>query len=301
MEDQSPPTNGTNASPNPVELEDVRSPARLISQFFLFPLLIVVIGIAIFVLFGLIGSENKSAKDYLRELRTTQGMFQGNRRWQAACELSVILAKNQDPRLGPAIAPELIQLFNNSPKDDPRVRRYLVLALGRLGDPSAVPVLVRAIRDEDAETRVYAIYALGELGAQASVPDLIALYNTDDAGLRKIIVYVFGVLQDARALPTLKLALEDRQVDVQWNAALALARLHDASGLPMLRHVLDRQYLNTVKEMRDDQKEEVMVNAIKALSLLRDRASQPLLKTLSGRDPSLKVRDAAFEALRVIS
>lgn len=302
MDNHSKSTNGhIHGTPGPSEPEDRSSPATLISQFFLFPLIIVAVGVAVFVIFGLIGSESKSAKDYLRELRLSSGTFQGNRRWQAACELSAILAKNNDSKLAREIAPELMQLFASTQKDDPRVRRYLAVALGRLGDRQAVPLLVKAMRDADPETRIYSIYALGELRAAEAVPDLVSLYNTDDVDLRKMIVYVLGVLQDARAIPALKIALDDPQPDVQWNAAMALARLKDASGVPVLQHLLDRGYLGTVKGMRDDQKEEAMINAIRALSLLKDRSSEALLKALSGQDPSLKVRGAAYEALRNLS
>ena len=302
MDNHSQPTNGTNGhagAPGPGEaIAPPDSPLRLLSQFFIFPLIIVVVGVVIFVLFGLIGRDTKSPREYIRELRMTSGMFQGNRRWQAAVELSTVLAKNKDPKLSRELAPDLIDLFNNSKSDDPRVRRYLALALGRLGDPQAIPVLRRSLRDEDAETRIHSIYALGQLRAQESVPDLISLYNTDDATLRTVIVYVLGALEDARALPLLQQALTDPHHDVQWNAAIALARLKNSAGVPTLQHMLDRGYLNTVKDMRDDQKEEAMISAIKALALLKDRSSEPLLKVVSQRDPSLKVRNAAYEALR---
>lgn len=304
MNNQSQPTRGTNGhngAPGHTEVDESPTSVKLISQFFIFPLIIVAVGVSIFIIFGLIGNDSKSPREYIRELRMNNGMFQGNRRWQAAVELSSILARNKDPKLAREIAPDLIHLFTNSQNDDPRVRRYMALALGRLGDPQAVPALVQATRDVDSETRVYAIYALGELRAKESVPDLVALYETDDTGLRKIIVYVLGVLEDARALPVLKLALTDRQEDVQWNAATSLARLNDPSGVPTLQHMLDRGYLNSVKDMREDQKEEAMINAIRALSLLKDRSSEPLLRTISQRDPSLKVRNAAYEALRTVS
>ncbi|MBI1748321.1 MAG: HEAT repeat domain-containing protein [Acidobacteria bacterium] len=304
MDNPSSSTNGiTGADETGLSPEPIAPPSsfRLVSQFFFFPLIIVIAGVSIFVIFGLIGSDTKTAKDYILELRMSNGRFQGNRRWQAACELSTILAKNKDPRLAHDLAPELIRIFSTVPQDDPKVRRYLALALGRLGDPQAIPVLVQAIRDEDAETRVYSIYALGELRAKEAVPDMISLYKTDDVGLRKMIVYVLGVLGDLRAVPTLRTALSDRQEDVQWNAATALARLKDPYGVPTLQHMLDRVYLNTIKDMRDDQKEDVMISAIQALTLLKDRTAESQLRAISGHDPSLKVRNAAYEALRSLT
>ena len=60
-----------------------------------------------------------------------------------------------------------MKAFEGAEADDPRVRRYLTLVLGRLGDPQAVPLLEGALADKDADTRLYAIWALGAVGDPA--------------------------------------------------------------------------------------------------------------------------------------
>ena len=62
-------------------------------------------------------------------------------------------------------------------------------------------------------------------------------------------------------------------------------------------HLLDRDYLTKISGIRDDQKEQAIVNAIRALVMLKEKSVESKLKSLSKGDPSLKVRQAALEAL----
>ena len=58
----------------------------LVGQFFVVPVVIVALCVGIFILFGLITGDARNARDYLEEVRAGKG----NRRWQAAFELSNI-------------------------------------------------------------------------------------------------------------------------------------------------------------------------------------------------------------------
>jgi len=49
--------------------------------------------------------------------------------------------------------------------------------------------------------------------------------------------------------------------------------------------------------MSEQNKEELMINAIKVSAKLGDPPLTQLIKTLSGSDPSPRVRDAAIKAL----
>ena len=170
------------------EAEPEASPRQttpfLVLQFFIFPMAIVAVCVTVFVIFGLIASEGKGARAYLDEVRTGSA----NRRWQAAFELSKVLQARKDPSLAePGFADELVRVFNGAGADDPRVRRYLALALGRLGDKRAVPSLVQAADPRgdtpaDADTQVYAVWALGAIGDPEAIPSLVTLAGSEDAG-----------------------------------------------------------------------------------------------------------------------
>jgi len=62
------------------------------------------------------------------------------------------------------------------------VRSHAVWQLGRLGDASAVPALIQALRsDENEDVRWTAAWALAELGDAAAIPALEAASETDES------------------------------------------------------------------------------------------------------------------------
>jgi HEAT repeat protein len=267
----------------------------LVLQFFLFPLGIVAVCVAVFVVFGLIANEGKSARDYLGEIRSGGT----NRRWQAAFELSKVLQTGKDPALSdPAFVPQVLEAFEGSANDDPRVRRYLALALGRLKDKRAVPALARLARGGgDADTQVYAVLALGVLGDPAALPDLLPLAGSSDAGLRKAVAHALGSLPSDESRAALRRALEDEVPDVRWNAALSLARRGDAAAGPVLLSMMDRAQMQSVPGLAGEQREEAMMEAIRVSPVVPDPALRPVLERLKSGDPSPLVREAAARAL----
>src|SRR5437763_8446607 len=117
-----------------VEREDAtRNPLAaapaLAVQFFLIPLAVVAVAVGVYVGFRSLVTDDRTAAEYLTEIRTGGA----SRRWPAAYELSRLLA---DPkvRADRTLAPALVRAFEES-KDDPQVRRYLALAIGRLDPP----------------------------------------------------------------------------------------------------------------------------------------------------------------------
>src|SRR5437868_9898197 len=148
-----------------------------------------------------------------------------------------------------ALAPALVKAFEASKDDDPRVRRYLALAIGRLDPPlppNAVADLTAALDDIDSEARITAIWALGSSGDVAVVPRLQPLYESSDPGIRKMAVYALGALPGDAQLITLRTALADSAPDVRWNAAVALARHGSHEGVGVLRQMLDRSYVEQI-------------------------------------------------------
>ncbi len=269
---------------------------RLVVRFFLLPLLVVGTAVGIFLVFSLMTFERRSPRDYLSEVRGGSA----GRRWQAAFELSRRIGTMKPGPERDAIAAESLRLFETlSPtrEEDVKVRRYLVLALGKLGDRSAVPVLLEATKDPDPETRLYSIWALGMLGDPRAVDSVLEASRSEDPGVRKMAAYVAGKLGDPRVVPRLRVLLEDRIPDVRWNAAIALATLGDGTGIAVLRAMIDREALARQAQLSADQAETAMVNALKALAILRDEGTLPLLEKVAREDPNLRVRDAARRAI----
>ena len=202
----------------------------------------------------------------------------------------------------------LAQAFAESEGDDPRVRRYLALALGRLesAPTEATESLIEALDDPDSETRISVIWALASLGDAAVVPKLVELYGSDDPGVRKMAIYALGSLDGEIQLKTLRTALADPVPDVQWNAAAALARRGDRQSLTVLRRMLDRRYVEKAvtrtpsNETGLDPVGEVMISGLEAVASLKEVTVHEEVLELSRKDESLRVRQAALEALEQI-
>lgn len=268
------------------------SPRTILFQFVLFPLGVVAIGVAIFFLFGKLASDEQTIPDYLNEVRS------GGRRerWQAAYQLSQLINAGEAKKY-PNLVEQVASVYRDAKNDDPRIRRYLSMVLGNLGDKRATPLLVEAIGDPDIETRIYAILALGRLKDPAAFPELLKAFGSDEHDVRKAAAYALGETGDPRAVEPLAQALNDPAADVRYNAAIALARFGDRRCIGVIREMLDRSRLDRVAGMRDDQKEETILAAIPALLKIAPEEGPALLAPLAEKDPSMKVRSAAKEAL----
>ncbi|HYR29268.1 MAG TPA: HEAT repeat domain-containing protein, partial [Thermoanaerobaculia bacterium] len=264
----------------------------ILFQFVIFPLGIVAVAVGIFFLFGKLASNEQTIPEYLNEVR-----YGGQReRWQAAFQLSQLINAGEAKRY-PDLVNNVTAVYRASKDDDPRVRRYLSMVLGNLGDRRATPLLLEALADADVETRIYAILALGRLKDPAAVPHLLTQSASDDRDVRKAAVYALGEIGDPRALPVLATALNDQTPDVRYNAAVAMARFGDTRAIGVVREMLDRARLDQVQGMRPDQKEATMLAAIPALLRIAPEEANAILTPLSQTDPSMQVRSAAKEAL----
>lgn len=299
----------------------VAAPALAV-QFFLIPLLVVSATAAVYVGFRSLLTDERTPREYLNEVRTG-GM---SRQWPAAFELSRLM---DDPkvRADRALAVDIVKAFDEAKQGDPRVRKYLALTIGRLEPPlpaEAVAVLLRGLGDPEApwtpdvwaringwtpemtEAHISTIWALGASGDASVAPTLGQLYQSPDAGVRKMVVYALGALPGDTQLATLRQALEDSAADVRWNAAIALARHGSRDGMPVLRQMLDRDYVEraVTRSVRADEDQDpvadVMISSLRAVAALKDPAMRLSIEGLSQQDRSLRVRQAALEALKVM-
>lgn len=268
------------------------SPRAILFQFVLFPLGIVAVGVGIFLLFGRLASEEHTIPDYLTEIRSGSS----HERWQAAYQLSKSIKRGEAKKY-PNLEEQVALVYRSSKDDDPRIRQYLSMVLGTIGDRRATPVLAEALKDRQTETRLYALLALGELKDPASVPAVLAAANDGDKDVRKTAYYTLGELHDPRAVDVLVAGLEDSVPDVRWNAAIALAQFGDRRAAPALRTMLDRTMLNRIPAMREDQKEDALIVGMTVYPKLVGVEARPELERIAASDPSLRVRDAAKQAL----
>lgn len=281
----------------PDETEDSPSPLRVALGFFILPMLLVIGAVAVFMLFGLIAHEDKSVEEYLAEV-TGGGI---NEPWQGAFGLANKLAQDESLQGDPALARLIANALDHPNASDPQVRTFLLLALGRVGHPDSIPLLVDYLDDPDADVRLKTLWSIGNIGSPSASGSTEAvaqrLTDDEDSAVRAYSAYVLGTLDDARAVRPLEIALNDAAIPVRFNAAVALARLGSDTGIEELRRMIDREYLAATGELDPQQQQDTMVAAIQSFMMLRRQDVQDELTDLRDNDPDARVRETARSAL----
>jgi HEAT repeat protein len=241
----------------------------------------------------------KDHYDYLNDIRRGGS----NAQWQSAYELAIYLRQsNVDKIIDDHFLDELIDIHTNTQFDDPRIQRYLTLALGNLKSPRALTSLRHAIGDSDDETRLYALWAMGNIGTGEIQSDIERQLNSGDPALRKLAAHLLGSYDNLESKEALNKALDDPIEDVTWNAALSLSKLNDLSGLYILSKMIDRQYLNEMPGMTEDLKKQTILSAIQAISKLDTLLEiKDQISILKNNDPDHKIRQAASAVLEKIN
>src|SRR5206468_11892582 len=174
------------------------SSRTILFQFVVFPLGIVFIAVLIFFLFGKLATDEQTIPDYVNSMRAGSS----HERWQAAYQLSKSLKRGEASRY-PDLEQQVAAIYAQSKTDDPRIRRYLSMVLGTLGDRRATPLLLDGLNDRDVDNRIYVLMALGELKDPASVPRIEQAASDADKDVRKTAYFTLGEIGDPGAGSTL--------------------------------------------------------------------------------------------------
>ena len=276
----------------------VDSGKKLFYGLFIFPLLIAVGMAVLLCTVVLLTRETETPESLITAIKTGSP----SKRWQKAFELSNEL--NRDPGMlrESGVMKEVIHILSSPAEYDEKTRSYMAIALSHFDGPEVEETLRKGLREEEnPHVRLYLIWATGQKKLSSAVPELVPFLTRSEEDLKKMAAYVLGVLGDKSVIENLKPLLDDASRDVQWNAALSLARLGDDSGYEILVKMVDRDTLVSFHHLDEAKIEEIMVNAVRGLALLDKPESLKLLADLSNKDKSLKVRQAAIEALKAQS
>lgn len=276
-------------------IEEKKPTSLLIAQFFLFPLIIIAICVGIFLLFGYLTYEQRSPQEYLNDVRTGSELCC---RWQSAYELSNMISTQKDKLRSTDFVHDLVKVYQSSRDTDPRVRRYLALTMGHLGDARAIPALVEGLNDTETENQINNLLALGTIADKAATPAVVERLRSTDAAVRKMSAFVLAALKDPAASRDLQIALNDSSDEVRWYAAIALAQINDPAGADVLMKLIDRDYIAQLNDYSAEQKRQLLINAVKCLGILKFEPAKVRILALSQGDPDLAVRDASLDALK---
>jgi len=267
----------------------------LFYSFFLIPFMIAIFGAVFFLLFRFITFETNDASALLNQVK----IGSASKRWQSAFELSKVF---NNPDLIPkdiSFKNQMVSSYNHSIHDDPLVRAYLALAMGVTRDDFYSDVLVKGLNDDNLESRLAAVQAVGWIGsskAEIRLKEIIkeSYYSNE----RLAATIALGLIGDPESIPLLKNLLEDEEPNIQWDAAVALAKMGDSSGAFIIENLMDRHYLNAFPQVDEAEKNQAILVAIEVSSLLKQDRFETKLVSLAKSDENLRIRDAAMKALQ---
>lgn len=266
---------------------------KLFFGLFIFPLLVAVGMALLLCTVVFLTHEDETPESLITAIKTGSP----SKRWQKAFELSNELNRRPEMIRQRGVMKEILHILSDPERYDAKTRSYMAMALSRFQEPEAVAAVRERLFKEEPEVQLHLIWALGNLNAREAAPDVEAFFQNENPDLRRMAVYISGILGSPDTAGKLKPLLKDPVSDVSWNAALALARLGDDSGEEILIKMLDRNSLASDFHLPKNEIETVMVNAVRGLARIGTPGALAVIQNLAAEDESLKVRQAALEAL----
>ncbi len=193
---------------------------------------------------GSAASESRAERHALHEIALAEDM----RHWSDGVLAGYLKDRDADVRARAALAvgrlqdssavPVLIPLTGDAAAP---VRREAVFALGQIGKPAAGAALAACLQDPDPETQDLAIEALGKLGDKTRTSSIVPFLGHASARLRGEAAVALWRLADSSALAPLIQAHQDPDAEVRWRVLYALEKIPDPgrAGLVAAFHLED--------------------------------------------------------------
>lgn len=174
-------------------------------------------------------------------------------------------------------------------EQDPVVRKLALRALGRIGDPRTISMILEATRNEtDRDTRLEGIFAIGLTRHSTVVEAAESFILSGDPVIRAAVAQALGLAGDDRGLVTLLDAMDDAAPEVRGAGALALARIFAAREQPIRKRSFG-SFQIIGERMRNDVSSEVRWRCAYAASRLRRKEMKPyLLDAMHDEEPLVR-------------
>jgi len=271
----------------------------IVHSFFVIPFLIAAFGVLVFFLWQLLTYEPKTAEEYLTDVK----IGGATKRWQAAFELARILTKPEKVPKSDRFVNEMITTFEWAKRydPDPRVKRYLISAMGVTRDERFSPVIKSVLDDSNEDILSAVASALGLIGNLEDVGVLSELSRHESPSVRFEAAVALGNMKNEKTVESLKIGLNDTDSKVQWVSAISLANLSDDSGRNVLLLILDKNYMVKQEFVNNFQRSQMMIIAINSAAFLDDLLLNQSIQKLSEDNFDLKVRNAAIQYMKSLN
>ncbi len=227
----------------------------------------------------------KPERDVFSRLDDIQKAKSPGDRWKAAYnvsqELQKLIREKKLESMNPLKKEELytkLDSFLQLHKEDARLKRYLLLTLGQMGEQRALPSLESGLDDQDPEIRFFSAWGyleiLGrhpkEITAERSAR--VAKWLSDkDPSLQSIATSF--LVQHPEGMPYRKdiyPLLNSKERQLRWNTAVALGSVKDLAAKPVLMEIFNLKNLRDWSPSSTKDLEEVLAAAAGAAKKLED-------------------------------
>jgi HEAT repeat protein len=197
------------------------------------------------------------------------------------------------PAIGEPSVPVLIKALGD---DDPKVRAYAAEIIGcfKIARDRFVPALIRALRDRASEVRANAAWSLGYFGADArgATAPLRRSLKDPDALVRRAAAYVLGEVAAPEpdvVASLLEVLRDDKNDDVRHSAARAIGHLDACDATVAV-------LLDLLRNDRDSGVRQAAAEGLEAHGV-PDVAVPALVEILDDSDEDIGVRRACASAI----
>jgi len=284
---------------------------QLFPQLFLFPLLIVTVCVLVWLLFVASAQDNRTVDELLSDLESGGTHARKQDAYALAMKAREMTAAGE---YFSREASERLLAFmerERQRQDDPEFLEFLVMAVGRGGEPAVtIPVMAPMALDDSGplHARIWAVRALGLSGSSEAAGALLQLLDGPQDPLRWELRWnaLGGLvnLREKRVVPHLRQAVGAPRRELSWSAACWLANsFGDDAGRSVLEALVDWEFLDLQvgdqgRELTHLQKEKYMLMALGGLARLGGPGVPELLKQKSEETRSPQVRDLALRLLQ---
>ncbi len=148
----------------------------------------------------------------------------------------------------PAVREKMLVLVSENPHrifarstmdmmEDPDVtmKKLAALALGKIGNRQAVPLLQKGLKHFDPEMQLICAWSLARMGVTKNIfPVAVRYIESDNSDYQRRAAETLGFLRDKRAPSVLLRRMGNSELDVKLICAWALARMGEDKGMEML-------------------------------------------------------------------
>jgi HEAT repeat protein len=263
------------------------------------PLAIVIVGALI--IFGVTKmlSSGKNHRDLIEEMNSKTF---GNR-WVAAYELSKFLASSKIPKEDmPWVIENLSKVYYESV--DARTRNFVVLALGSLKNPLILPVLNKALEDQDPQVKFNAVVTLGNMDKSSLIEwdkvEALLLQN-EDPGLKQVALFALASHQHPKVEELALPLLNSSEQTLRYAAATVLIHYKRNEALPVLEEITNLKYDKVAQgELNGAQVESLKFNLLENIEKSKWNEVLGLVTSLESNDTNVRVTTKAKLVLKVL-